>query len=163
MPTVLLLTAWLAWDWYQGKHGGPDVVARVLFAETAGCAHHERLLVAGVMHNRVGNAAFGNLASLQAVVLQNGAFSCVNDAANGNWRKSQHPEDLTATEKAVWQDCLAIANESIPPAVGPSGRRLVYYHDKSIGKPRSWTNSKWRAVREVVTENFVFYSIVPAE
>ena len=66
------------------------------------------------------------------------------------------------TEQAVWDQCLACINGHIPPAIGPSGRPLVYYHDKSIGKPAGWDNAKWRAVREVTTEHFIFYSIVPA-
>ena len=160
---VLLLAGMLLVWWYLEWYGGPDVVARVLFSETASCTRHERLLVAGVMRNRVGNAAFGDLPSVKAVVLQAGAFSCINDDGNGNWRKSRHPGSMSAGERAVWENCLEIANGTMAPAMGPSGRPLVYYHDHSIGKPRSWDNAKWHAVREVVTEHFVFYSIVPAD
>jgi hypothetical protein len=160
---VLLLVCLLLVWWYEERFGGPDVVARVLFAETANCTRHERLLVAGVMRNRVGNAAFGGLPSVKAVVLQEGAFSCINDSDNANWRESRHPAFMSSAERAVWEHCLEIAGGSIAPAFGPSGRPLVYYHDHSIGKPRSWDNQKWHAVREVVTEHFVFYSIVPAQ
>ena len=158
---VLLAVALLIW-WYAHSRGEPNVVARVLFAETASCSSRERALVAAVMRNRIRNPAFGNLPTLQAVVLQRGAFSCIGDADNGNWLKTLHPGTMTTRERAVWADCIAIANGSISAAVGPSGRPLVYYHDKSIGKPASWDNAKWHAVREEVTEHFVFYSIVAA-
>jgi hypothetical protein len=70
---------------------------------------------------------------------------------------------LTAAEQKVWDECVACASGNIPAAHGPSGRPLVYYHDKSITKPASWDNARWRAVREISTEHFVFYSILPAE
>src|ERR1035437_8250465 len=79
--------------------------------------------------------------------------------------------ELKTTGKIVETDTPATATSpstsestaAIPSAIGPSGRPLVYYHDKSIGKPASWDNAKWRAVREESTEHFVFYSIVPVE
>ncbi len=140
---------------------GPDVVVRVLYAETSGCTGRERRLVMGVMRNRVGNGAFGEARSVREVVLQPGAFSCVGGGAN--WEKAGHPGAMNAVERKVWADCEACVQAAGGAAtVGPSGRELVYYHDKSIGKPASWDNARWSAVREVVTEHFVFYSVVPA-
>jgi hypothetical protein len=140
----------------------PNLAARVLFSETAGCSHRERLLVAGVMRNRIGNPPFGNAATLYDVVAQPGAFSCINDPDNANWRKTRDPDLLTRAERSVWEDCQGIVQHPIPRAVGPSGRLLVYYHDHSISKPASWDNARFHAVREISTEHFVFYSIVPA-
>jgi hypothetical protein len=157
---ALVILAFAAWH-YVADVFAPEIVVRVLFSETANCTLRERLLVAGVMRNRIGNPAFGNGATLQAVVQQPGAFSCIGDSENANWGKSRHPDRMAPAERAVWQQCLAIVNGQIPPALGPSGRPLVYYHDKSIGKPASWNNAKWQAVREIVTEHFVFYSIIP--
>ena len=156
---ILSLAAWYCLE----EFFAPNVVARVLFSETANCTQHERILVVGVMKNRVGNPAFGNFATLQAVVQQPGAFSCIGDSNNANWRKTRHPQQMKSAERAVWEECLACVHGNIPSALGPSGRPLVYYHDKSISKPASWDNAKWRAVREVSTEHFVFYSIVPTE
>ena len=156
---MLVVTTWYCVDTlFQ-----PDIVVRVLFSETANCTQRERILVFGVMKNRIGNPAFGNAATLKAVVEQPGAFSCIGDNANANWLKTRHPGRMTPAEHMVWEKCLACINGNIPSARGPSGRSLVYYHDKSIGKPASWDNTKWRAVREESTEHFVFYSIVPAE
>jgi len=152
-----LLTMWL-WDWFSS----PDIVARVLFCETANCTPAERLLVAGLMKNRIGHPAFGNSSSLRDVVEQPGAFSCVGDDDNGNWAKTRHLSSLTAVEQRIWRECLVLANEDIPAAVGPSGRPLVFYHDRSIHKPKSWDGDTWHAVPELTTAHFVFYSIVPA-
>jgi Cell Wall Hydrolase len=156
---VLLLPLWCGLDWLLT----PNVVVRVLFAETANCTPQERMLVAGVMKNRVGNPAFGNAWTLKAVVLQPGAFSCIGDSSNANWGISRHPALMTSAERIVWKECLACVSGNIPSAVGPSGRLLVYYHDRSISKPATWDNAAWRAIREQSTEHFVFYSIVPAE
>jgi len=136
-------------------------VARVLFAETAGCSPQERALVAGVMRNRIGHQAFDRLPNLEAVVRQPDAFSCVDDPDNTNWRKSRHPNQMTPVERAVWDECLVLARGAGLAVHGPSGRPLVYYHDRSITKPRSWDNDRWRAIREQATAHFVFYSIVP--
>ncbi len=155
---IAILYAWRHWDDFFA----PNIVARVLFSETASCTDHERRLVAGVMKNRIHHPAFGNTASLDAVVRQRHAFSCVNDPDNTNWRKTLHPDQLTASEKFIWNQCLAIAHGNIPPALGPSGRPLVFYYDKSIAKPPGWTNDQWRAIEEMSTQHFVFYSVVPA-
>lgn len=140
----------------------PNIAPRVLYSETAGCTTRERQLVAGVMKNRIANPAFGNSPTLEAVVRQPGAFSCIGDPDNANWQKTLHPDRLKPAERATWEACIACL-QNIPPAYGPSGRPLVYYHDKSITKPRAWDNAKWHAVRELTTEHFVFYSIVPAK
>ena len=147
-----------AWTWFSS----PDPVARVLFCETANCTPQERLLVAGVMKNRIGHAAFGNVASLRAVVGQPDAFSCVGDRSNSNWARTRYPARLTPAEQVIWRQCLALAQGDIPPTLGPSGRPLVFYHDKSIGKPASWDTQDWHVVRERTTPHLVFYSIVRA-
>ena len=156
---LLFLTVWWIWDWYQR----PDLVTRVLFCETANCTPQERLLVAGVIRNRVGRPAFGTPASLREVVEQSGAFSCIDDDDNYNWAKTRHPASLTATEQAIWRECLALAQGHIQSVYGPSGRPLIYYHDRSITKPRSWDNQTWHAVLERTTIHFAFYSIVPVK
>jgi hypothetical protein len=159
---TLVILALVAWH-YLEEFFAPNIIARVLFCETANCSQQERKLVAGVMQNRIGNPAFGHSATLKAVVEQPGAFSCVGDRDNTNWQKTRHPERMTAAEKAIWQACISCVSTTIPSALGPSGRPLIYYHDKSIGKPASWDNTQWRAVREISTEHFVFYSIIPVK
>jgi hypothetical protein len=154
---MTLLAGWAAW--YFAPRKLPPIAVRVLYSETAGCSARERLLVAGVMQNRVGNRAFGNLPSIEEVCRQPGAFSCIDDSANANWRKTARPDRMSSNERRVWDECERVLAQDIPPAAGPSGAPLVYYHDRSITKPRSWDNSAWRAVLEVSTEHFLFYSI----
>ena len=154
---LLVLAIW--WFWFRS----PDLVTRVLFCETASCTPHERSLVMAVMQNRIGRSAFGSPTDLYAVVAQLGAFSCVDDDENGNWAKTRHPGRLTTVEQTIWQECRALAQHPKSAGVGPSGRPLVYYHDRSIAKPHSWDNQTWHAVTELATCHFVFYSIVPAK
>jgi len=155
----LAFVLWCFW----GVLFPPNVVARVLFSETANCTTSERMLVAGVMKNRIGHAFFGGATTMNEVARQPGAFSCVADGDNQNWYKTAHPSQMTSAERKIWEQCLAYANGAVPPARGPSGRPLVYYHDKSIGKPATWNNDRWRAVREMSTAHLVFYSIVPVD
>lgn len=155
---LCLAMGWWVWAGLRS----PDLVARVLFCETASCTRHERLLVAGVMKNRIGHPAFGYATSLHEVVGQPGAFSCGGDEANGNWARTRNPAKLTMAEQAIWRECLALAHGDIPAALGPSGRPLTFYHDKSITKPKSWDTETWRVVHEHSTTHFVFYRVVPA-
>jgi hypothetical protein len=159
---ALVVGLLFTWYWVEEYYVVPSVVVRVLFSETANCSSRERALVAGVMKNRVRNSAFGNKPTLEAVVLQAGAFSCISDPGNLNWPKSRHPGRMTGVERAIWAQCVEFIESGVTAATGPSGRALVYYHDKRIRKPSSWDNAAWRAVREESTEHFVFYSIVPA-
>lgn len=152
------LATWWAWSWWTA----PSVVVRVLFSETANCSSDERRLVVGVMENRIGHAAFGSLASMAAVVRQPGAFSCINDPDNGNWVRTRHLAQMTPAEQVIWAECVALVYSDLPLVRGPSGRPLVYYHDKGIAKPTSWDGPQWRAVHELSTEHLVFYSIVDA-
>ncbi|HVT80142.1 MAG TPA: cell wall hydrolase [Phycisphaerae bacterium] len=139
----------------------PDPVVRVLYCETTICTPRERTLVMGVIQNRIGNPAFGSARTLREVVLQPGAFSCVGQGEN--WRSSRHPAAMTPAVRKIWDACEACTRSPPARTVGPSGRELVYYHDRSIAKPANWDNERWRAVREVVTEHFVFYSVVPGK
>ena len=113
-----------------------------------------------MIKNRIGLSAFGIPASFREVAEQPGAFSCIGDDDNYNWAKTRHPAQLTTTELAIWRECQALAQGHIHSVFGPSGRPLVYYHDRSITKPRSWDNQTWHAVLERTTIHFAFYSIV---
>ena len=138
-------------------------VARVIFAEAGpSCSDNERELVASVMVGRIGRQGFdnGNLATMYEVASQPNAFSCINDPNNMNWQKSETPEKLSDEEKRIWDQCDSLAGGNFQQHYGPSGRPLVYYHDKSISKPSSWDNKYWYAVKELETDHFVFYSIV---
>ena len=137
-------------------------VARIIFSEAAGVTPAERGLVAGVIRNRVRNRAFGNAPNMEGVVTSRNAFEALNDPNNSNWEKSGNPESMTPRERQIWEQCLSLAAGNIPAANGESGRPLVYYHDKSISKPRSWDNQYWNAVRELETPSFIFYSVIPA-
>ncbi len=143
--------------------GRPNMtVARIIFSEAAGVSPEERALVAGVIKNRVGNKAFGGASDMLGVVTQRNAFEALNHAENKNWAKSENPAQFNPKEKQVWQHCLDLAAGAIPEAKGKSGRPLVYYHDKSISRPASWSNRYWTAIEEVETPHFIFYSVVPA-
>lgn len=134
-------------------------VARIIFSETAGVSPQERALVAGVIRNRVGNKAFGGAKNMEGVVTQRNAFEALNDDNNTNWAKSATPSNFNSKEKTIWQQCLDLSSGNIPVAKGPSGRPLVYYHDKSISRPANWSNRYWTAIKEVETPHFIFYSV----
>jgi len=160
LPTLSLLLLLVA------STKAPDeqvFVARVIFAEASICSPFERQMVAAVMSGRIHHPGFANgkLDSMYAAASQKGAFSCTNDPKNKNWKKTENPDRLTPKEKEIWVNCLELA-KGAPPAWS-EGRTIVYYHDKSIEMPRSWNNKYWRAIKELETKHFIFYSVVKQE
>jgi len=150
---------------YGEKQGSDErkFVTRVIFAEAGpSCSDNERELIASVMVGRIGRQGFdnGKLATMYDVASQPNAFSCINDPKNGNWAKSADPDKLNKEEKLVWDQCDSLAGGNFQQHYGPSGRPLVYYHDKSISKPCSWDNKYWYTMKELETDHFIFYSVV---
>lgn len=150
----------------QEKEKDPDIfVARVIFSEAANVSDEEREMVASVIKNRIDHPGFdlGKLDNMNEVVNQRNAFEAIGDSDNMNWDRSERPEAMRGAERHAWEHSLSLSSGDFKPVSGPSGRPLVYYHDKSIGMPGSWTNKYWRAIKEIETEHFIFYSVVPAE
>ena len=141
------------------------VVARIIFSEASNIVSpKERELVAAVIRNRIDHPGFemGKLDSMSDVVTQRNAFEALGDPDNINWKMTENPENIPAQARDAWEHSKYLASGNARPIKGPSGRPLVYYHDKSISKPRSWDNKYWKAVKEVETPHFIFYSVKPS-
>jgi tetratricopeptide (TPR) repeat protein len=164
LSSTLVIEPVFAYGEEQGS-SERNFVARVIFAEAGpSCSDNERDLVASVMVGRIGHQGFGNgkLKTMYQVASQSGAFSCIGDTKNKNWAKSADPDKLNEAEKSIWDYCYSLAGGNFQQQYGPSGRSIVYYHDKSISKPSSWDNQYWSAVMELETDHFIFYSVLPA-
>ena len=133
------------------------IVSRVIYSEASDiCSSRERWLVASVIKNRIKHKGFGNgkLKSMKDVVKQKNAFSCIGDKRNTNWKRS-----LTLTQKnKAFNLALKLSIVNFQPY--PS---IVYYHDKSIKKPKSWDNRYWKAIKVIETKHFIFYRVVPSK
>lgn len=127
-----------------------NTTARVIYSEASPiCSPAERFLVASVIKNRIGHEGFGRLGTMAQVAGAKGQFSCVNDAKNSNWQASGG----TLYDKA-WRQSVALSDGGFTPYPG-----IVYYHDKSIDKPKSWDNKYWRSVKVIETAHFIFYRV----
>jgi hypothetical protein len=159
---VLLIPSVFAFGEEQGSYER-SFVARVIFAEAGpSCNDYERQLIASVIANRIECDGFGNgkLESMYQVVNDPNQFSCIGDSNNENWAKSGDSDKLNADEKNVWDQCYSLAGGNFQKQCGPSGRPLVYYHDKSICKSITWDNTYFSAIKELETDHFIFYSKV---
>lgn len=142
------------------------LVARVIYSEASPkVSDAERELVASVVLNRINHTGFGmgELNTMEDVVKQDKAFEAINDPRNKNWEQSKNPQQFTGKAKEAWEHSLELSTGNFNPQKGKSGRPLVYYHDKSITKPKSWDNKYWRAIKEYETPHFIFYSVVPSK
>ena len=140
-------------------------VARVIFSEAANADPEERRLVALTMQNRINHIGFGGMSgqpggleSMREVVNEPNAFEAIGDDDNINWERSANPESLNNEEQQVWQHALQLSKGIQPQNETES--EIVYYHDKSLDDPPdNWNNQYWEPLKEIETDNFVFYSI----
>ncbi len=162
--SVLLAVPVFGYGELQGSYER-NFVARVIFAEAGPiCSDYERTLVASVMVARIGHPGFdnGKLNTMYQVAVQPIQFSCIGDIKNTNWAKSADSSKMSEAERQVWDHCYSLAGGNFQQQYGPSGRPLVYYHDKSISKPSRWDNQYFSSYKEIDTDHFIFYSVLPA-
>lgn len=80
------------------------------------------------------------------VIRQRGAISFASN--NRNYR--------TKKTGPAWLQAQKLATGTFTPHP-----EVVFYHDKSINMPESWSNRYYKAVPVKITEHFVFYKVVP--
>ena len=136
-----------------------SMVARVIFSEASSiCAESERFFVASVIKNRVGHIGFGKKKTMEDVVTMPRQFSCIGDLGNQNWNNSGKYDEsgfVPDADKSAWNNAVLLSQGLFEPCKG-----IVYYHDKSIRKPRSWDNKYWKAVSAFETKHFIFYKVI---
>ena len=131
-----------------------SLTADVIYCEASPkCSYEERRLVASVIKNRIKHPGFGGgkLFSMEDVVRQKGAFSCISDRRNSNWLDISNK---TCVE-SVFHEALLLAKGDFEPEP-----EIVYYHDKSVSLPSSWNNKYYHVAKTIETEHFIFYKIV---
>jgi len=138
----------------------PDDVTSVIFAETGPISSTiERLWVASAIRNRIKHPGFkrGKLKTMKDVVRQKGQFESLGDKSNSTWVRSRNPVQLTGKDLADWNQSRRLAKGNFTPI----DSEVVYFHDKSIKKPKSWDNKYWTAYVIKKTPHFIFYGINP--
>lgn len=142
------------------------IVARVIYSEASPiCSREERYFVTSVIINRIRHIGFGSakLLSMYDVVTQKGAFSCIDDPKNSNWSESSRfPTEIDKiTNDFPWSEAWKMSLEWSVNGLHSPIKNIVYYHDNSISKPKSWDNKYWRSFLHTKTERFSFYNIKP--
>lgn len=144
---------------FTGLTEKEDYVARTIYSETSStCTDEEVSLVCDVINNRIGNRAFGNGHNAYDVCSAKNAFSAT---AEGRHNAPWNDYGRGYVDKHV-KDCQEKAKMLMSGLWTPSNKNIVYYHDKSISTPKSWTNKYWTPVLEKSTTNFKFFSIMAA-
>ena len=137
-----------------------ELVARVIFAETGPKSiPAERLLIASVIKNRINHYGFKRAQhkTMGHVVKEKGQFSSINDNKNINWKKSDSPWTMNSKELAVWNQAVLLAQGKFTSY----NKDIVYFHDKSIEKPKNWDNKYWKTELVFNTKHFLFYKVTP--
>lgn len=134
------------------------LVARIIFAETGpACCGTERLWVASTIKNRINHRGFklGKLNTMRDVVTQKFAFESLNDPRNSTWVRGANPANLRGADVKAWRQSELLARGTFTPI----NDEVVYFHDKSITKPKSWDNKYWTAYKLKETKHFIFYGV----
>jgi hypothetical protein len=97
----------------------------------------------------------GKLKNMHDVVTQHGQFESLNHNANSTWRRSANPSNLKGADVPAWNQSALLATRNFTPV----DSRVVYFHDNSISKPKSWDNRYWQAYVIKKTKNFTFYGV----
>ena len=134
------------------------LTARIIFAETGpACTPTERLWVASTIKNRINHRGFnlGKLKTMRDVVTQKYAFESLNDPRNSTWVRSENPDKLRGADVPAWRQSALLADGKFTPV----NDEVVYFHDKSISKPKGWDNRYWTAYKLKETKHFIFYGV----
>lgn len=132
-------------------------IAKTIYSETSTlCSYLEILAVACVIQNRIGLKDFGGCKNAVEVCKYPGAFSSVTKH-NVNW--DQYKVNLN---KFTFYDAR-LAKILMSPTqkinVKDWMKDIVYYHDKSISKPKSWDNKYYKTILVKETQHFKFYKV----
>lgn len=134
------------------------LTARIIFAETGpACTANERLWVASTIKNRVNHRGFklGKLKTMRDVVTQKYAFESLNDPRNSTWVRGGNPAKLRGADVPAWRQSVLLSSGGFTPV----NDEVVYFHDKSITKPKGWDNKYWTAYKLKETKHFIFYGV----
>ena len=134
------------------------LTARVIFAETGpACSTIERLWVASTIKNRIGHKGFkmGRLKTMRDVVTQKNAFESLNDPKNSTWVRGATPAKLKGADVKAWSQSALLSKAGFTSV----NADVVYFHDKSIKKPKGWDNKYWTAYKITETKHFIFYGV----
>jgi hypothetical protein len=132
-----------------------NLVSRVIFSEAASATPFERYLISSVIKNRIGHIGFnkGSHRNMDSVVKHKNQFTCINDKRNSNWKLTENISNMNIKEKEIWNQCIILSRGKFTPY-----KDIHFYHDKSIVKPKSWSQNKYWNVNKVLeTKNFIFY------
>ena len=140
------------------KSYGNDV-ARVIYSEAGPtCTKHERYLIYSTIKNRVDHKGFGKFKTMLSVVRSKTPiiqFSAYGDFSNSNWCESLDAWRFTGRRREVWGECIDLYKGKYTHFPN-----VVYFHDKSIKKPRSWNNRYWKTYVIKETKHFIFYGVI---
>ncbi len=155
---IVLLVIVMVYSLCSCKSYGNDV-ARVIYSEAGPtCTSLERLFVASTIKNRVKHKGFGKLRTMLSVVRSKSPviqFSAYGDFSNSNWCESLDAWRFTGSRLKAWRQCERLSKGKFTPI-----NNVVYFHDKSISKPRSWNNRYWKTYVIKETKHFIFYGVI---
>lgn len=110
-------------------------LSQIIYAEAASQSNEAWADIIQVIKNRKDNKNYPN--SIEEVIYQPGAFSCIGDKNNNNWNQVTGKSPMNGYEKMVFDKIKVKVKETLEKTEITSGREnIIAYHDWSIHKPK---------------------------
>tara|TARA_B100001971_G_C18060266_1_gene467545 strand:- start:141 stop:860 length:720 start_codon:yes stop_codon:yes gene_type:complete len=132
----------------------------ILYAEAANQPRENRRLIGRTILNRVASKNYPN--TIQDVIYQTNAFSCIKDSENKNWKQAIGKLDRNEYEDMIYERCEKDAKDVLDGKKEGVKREdeIIAYHDisvkiKDLRKDRDF----WKSVEEVYrNDRLIFYA-----
>lgn len=132
-------------------------IAKTIYSEASTlCSYEEIDAIGCVIQNRIRLKDFGNCKSALEVCKHLGSFTSVS-THNSNW--DEYKINLNKYANYIAKVAKILHNPNVRLVGKPWMKNIVYYHDKSISKPKSWDNKYYKAILVQETPRFKFYRV----
>ncbi len=140
------------------------LLANILYGEASNQSSRARKVLGRVILNRVRSHEYPS--TLEGVVFEKNAFSCIKDRKNENWKQATGTLKRNEYEEKVYQICNEDAEAVLKgEKLGiPDENKIIAYHDKNISydnlvKKELAIKAKWE--KKGKTYNGYWINLVP--
>ncbi|MCK4997592.1 cell wall hydrolase [Candidatus Pacearchaeota archaeon] len=130
-------------------------LSQIIYAEAASQSNEAWSDIIQVIKNRKDSRNYPN--SIEEVIYQPGAFSCIDDKNNNNWNQVTGKTPMNGYEKMVFSEIKEeVRNELMNTKITLGRENVIAYHDWSIHKPK---DSYWNSLEKTHEEGkLIFYA-----
>ena len=131
-------------------------LSQIIYAEAADQSNDAWGDIVQLVKNRKDSPNYPN--SIEKVIEQSGAFSCIGDKNNNNWNQAIGETSMNGYENNVFNKIKEQVKYALTKTekVSPEKKQIIAYHDWSIHKPK---DSYWNSLDKTHEDGkLIFYA-----